>query len=760
MMHDPDTPTRGGSLLGHAVKRREDPALIRGERHYLDDLRRPGLLHAVFIQSPIAHGRIAAIDADDLPDGAQIFTGDDLQLTMSPPPVVDQAYTRPVPARGTVRFVGDVVAVVLADSKRAAVDAADRVWVDYEPLPAIVDVEHSLDDDAPVLLPGTSSNLVWSADLNPDVDPLAGAEVVIEQRFVQQRLAAVTMEPGGVLAEPDGAGGLVIQLGTQDPANARRNLAKTLGLDPALVRVQVPAVGGGFGAKGPVYPQHVIVAELARRLDRPVHWMETRTENLVNMVHGRAQTQYARMGATRDGRITGIDLRYLQDLGAYPTIAAVLANYTLQMSSGVYDIPAIRVRAESRLTNLTPVGPYRGAGRPEAIQLLERMLDLLAMELNLDKAEVRRRNLMPPFAAPKEVITGVSYDSGNYEAALDLALERSGYAELIAERDRRRAAGDRMQLGIGVSTYLETTVGITPPRELGGVTLQGDGSVTVYAGGSSHGQAHQTAFAQLVAGIMGIDMEQVTVVQSDTALVPDGVAGTYASRTLQLAGSSIMLAAEQVVSDAKDVAESIMEVSAADLEVRQGGLGVIGVPDAMVTWPEIAGAAAEQGRELTDQRLFESGGSTFPFGTHIAVVELDMDTGWARLVRHVGVDDCGTILNPMLALGQQHGGVSQGVGQALLEGFQYDAEGNPLTGNLTSYLIPTAVDLPPLEETRMITPSPNNPLGAKGIGEAGTLGATPAVHSAVMDALAPLGIRHIDMPLTPARVWAAINAAT
>jgi carbon-monoxide dehydrogenase large subunit len=756
-MHDPDTPARGGSLLGHAVKRREDPALLRGERHYLDDLRQPNMLHAVFIQSPIAHGRIESIDADDLPDGAHIYTGEDLQLTMAPPPVVDQAYVRTVPARDTVRFVGDVVAVVLADSHQSAVDAAEQVWIDYDPLPAIVDVERSLDPDAPILTPGTDTNRVWFQDLNPDLDPLAGAEVIIEQRFVQQRLAAVTMEPGGILAMPDGEGGLLIQLGTQDPVGARRNIAKALGLDAALVRVQVPAVGGGFGAKGPVYPQHVLVAELARRLDRPVHWMETRTENLVNMVHGRAQTQYAKLGATREGRVTGLDLVYLQDLGAYPTIAGVLAKYTLQMSSGVYDIPAIRVHAESRLTNLTPVGPYRGAGRPEAIQMLERMMDLLALELGIDKAEIRRRNLMAPFASPKEVVTGVTYDSGDYEASLDLALELSDYPSLIAERDRRRTAGDRLQLGVGVSTYLETTVGITPPRELGGVRLESDGTVTVFAGGSSHGQAHQTAFSQLVAGIMGIDMDLVTVVQSDTALVPDGVAGTYASRTLQLAGSSVLLAAEKVVSDAKDVAESIMEVSAGDLEVRPGGLGVIGVPGAMVTWQEIAGAAAEQGVELADQQLFESGGSTFPFGTHIAVIEIDMDTGWARLVRHVGVDDCGTILNPMLALGQQHGGVSQGVGQALLEGFLYDGEGNPLTGNLTSYLIPTAVDLPPLEETRMITPSPNNPLGAKGIGEAGTLGATPAVHSAVMDALAPLGIRHIDMPLTPSRVWSAIN---
>lgn len=758
-MHDVSSTGRAGSLLGHAVKRREDPALLRGERTYIGDMRRPGMLHAVFVRSPIAHGRIVEIDVAAVPNGARVFTGADFDLQLTPPPFVDQRFTRTVPARERVRFVGDIVAVVVADSEAAAVDAADLVWVDYEPLAPVVDVEHATDPAMPILFEEAGSNQVWTGGHNLDLDPLEGAEVVIEHRFVQQRLAPLTMEPGAILAEPDGTGGLTIQMGTQDPANARRNLAKALDMEPDHLRVIVPAMGGGFGAKGGVYAQHAVVCELARRLARPVRWMETRSENMVNMVHGRAQVQHARLGATRDGRVVGIDIFYLNDCGAYPTIAAVLGRYGIQMASSVYDIPAIRVRAESRVTTLTPAGPYRGAGRPEAIQLLERLMDMLALELGMDKVEIRRKNLLSPFDGPRQVASGATYDSGNYPAALEAALERAGYDELIAARDARRAAGDRMQLGVGVSTYIETTVGIAPPREYGGVRLESDGRLSVSVGGSSHGQGHDTTFAQLVAGIFDVPMDQVQVIQSDTRLVPDGVAGTYASRTLQLVGSAVLLSAEKIIDTAKEIAQDLLEVAAGDLTVGSGGLQVVGVPGSSVSWAAIAGAAAERGIELAEEQLFESELNTYPFGAHIAVVEVDMETGWARLVRHVAVDDCGTVINPMLALGQQHGGVSQGVGQALLETVRYDADGNPLTTNLTSYLIPTAVDLPSIEASRTTTPTPINPLGAKGIGEAGTLGSTPAVHSAVLDALEPLGVRHIDMPLTPARIWDAISAA-
>jgi carbon-monoxide dehydrogenase large subunit len=752
--------TQGGSILGHAVKRLEDPALIQGLRHYAGDLTRPDMLHVAFVRSGIAHGTITEIDTAFVPEGAQVFTSADLDLSINPPPMIPATFARPVLAKGRVRYVGDPVVAVLADSERAAVDAASEIFVDYDPLPPIASVEQSLADDAPILFPDAGTNVAWSGSSGNDDDPLAGAEVVVSQRMVQQRLAPVTMEPGGMLAEPDGKGGVHVQMGTQDPAGARRVLSASLGLDPSQVRVMVPAMGGGFGAKGPTYPEHVVCAALALRLGRPVRWLERRTENLIHMVHGRAQVQHVEMGATRDGRVVGLRAHYVTDAGGYPTIAASFGKYTMMMSSGVYDIPKMALSAEGVVTTMTPVGPYRGAGRPEATQMIERLMDLLAVELDMDPVAVRRRNLLAPFNSELVLANGTSYDSGDYAATLDHALDQVGWQELVAERDARRASGDSKLIGLGVSAYVETTIGITPKGEAGGITVDPDGTIVVRAGGSSHGQGHQTTFSQLAADRFGVPMDQVRVLQSDTDLVPDGVAGTYASRTLQLVGSSMMTSADAVIARATELAADMLEASPTDIIQVPGGLGVAGVPDAMLTWSALATEAADRGEEPLEADLVHtSADATYPFGTHVSVVEVDTDTGWVRLLRHLSFDDCGHIINPMLVLGQQHGGVAQGIGQALFEDAAFDDQANPLRPNLVGYTIPTAVDLPMIETGGTVTPTPLNPLGAKGVGEAGTLGSTPAIQSAVMDALKPLGVRHIDLPLTPSRVWQAIQDA-
>lgn len=739
------------------MRRREDPELIRGRRHYIGDITRPGLLHAAFVRSIVPHGIIESIDYTG---DADFYTHDDLGLVLPALPMFDAVFSRPVLADGRVRHVGDPVAVVLADTRRGARDAADTVWVNYEMLEAVADAERALDSDAPLLFEGADSNLVWSDHHGAGSNPLEGAEVVIRQKLLQPRLAPVPMEGAAILAEPDGDGGLLIHLGTQNPSGARAVIASVLGVDPGRVHVTVPAMGGGFGAKGPVYVEHIAVAALAMRLGRPVAWTETRTENLINMVQGRAQIQYAELGATTAGRIVGLDVRVRIDAGAYPTVGASLGKYFIEMASGVYDIPKIEVVVESVVTNLTPMGPYRGAGRPEATQLMERMVDLLALELGMDPIEVRRINAIPAFELPRQTATAAVYDSGDYLRLLDMALDRSGWPELVAERQRRIDTGDRKQLGLGVSMYAETNIGVTPKQEFGAVRLNDDGTVTVRIGGSSHGQGHVTTFSQLVADQFCIDVERVEVLQSDTRLVPESLSGTFASRTLQLVGSSTWVSGDQVIGTARRLAAERLEASLTDMViVPDVGIGVVGSPDTYVTWQDIAAIARHKGEKLEAEVMHDSPGPTYPFGAHVAVVEIDMDTGWARLVRHVAVDDCGTLVNPMIAMGQQHGGVVQGAGQALFEWFRFDEAGYPMTGNLTSYLIPAPSDVPMIETHRSTTPTSFNPIGAKGIGESGTLGSTPAIHSAVMDVLSRHGVKHLDMPLTPSRVWGALDAA-
>lgn len=749
----------GGSILGHAVKRREDPALLTGRGTYIGDMNPPGTLHAVFVRSPIPHGLVTRIDtvrAFEVPGVVAVFGPKDLGLNPLRPWNVDAAFSRP-PLATRARYVGDPLAVVIAESEVTAVDAAALIWPSFEELEPVIDPFEAIRPDAPLLFPEHGSNVALSEGLNTDTDPTAGGEIVVRHRLVNQRLAPVPMEPAAALVVPGADGRITAWIGTQDPFGARADLAAALGRDQKSIRVVAPAIGGGFGAKGDLYPEHAVVAAAAIALARPVRWLERRGENFVNMVHGRNQIQDVALAADRDGYVTGLSVDIVADVGAYPGVATWLPRYTVEMASGTYRIPNIRVQFASVATNTTPAGPYRGAGRPEATQMIERMMDLLAVELSLDPVEVRRRNLIPPFEETYTTASGAEYDSGNYQMALDAVVATGEYGEWTAERDRRRAEGSTRRIGVGISTYVEVTVGKTPDHDHATVRVLSDGIIEARCGGSSHGQGHQTAFAMIVADRFDVPVERVNVIQSDTDLVPRG-GGTYASRTLQLTGSSLLLASEDVIEAARRAAADRLEAAPEDLMIVPGiGLRVAGDPGSAITWGALATLIESGGDRLSRSRDESQGASTYPFGAHLAVVEVDVDTGWCKLLAHVAVDDCGTIINPMLVKGQQHGGIAQGAGQALFEHMQFDESGFPLTTNMGSYLIPAATDLPSFVVSNTSTPTRLNPLGAKGVGEAGILGSTPAIHSAAMDALASFGVRHIDMPLTPHAIWRAIH---
>jgi carbon-monoxide dehydrogenase large subunit len=750
---------RPGSVLGNPVRRREDPRLVRGGGCYVDDVRVEGALHAIFVRSPVAHARIAAIDtaaAAALPGVAGVFTYESLGLRpVKGFPGVPDAFVRPHLALDTVRFVGEPVAVVLAETRDQAADAAEAVRVDYEPLGAVVDLDAAANGDV-LLFADAGTNRCYRVAFG-DGDALAGADTVVRARFVNQRLAPVPLEPNALLAAPDAeTGGLIVWASSQGPFRVRDAIAAATGLEPGRVRVIAPDVGGGFGAKMAVYPEQVVVGVLAARLGRPVRWVETRGENLVNMVHGRGQVQELALAARADGTLVGLQVKLLADAGAYPGLGAWLPTFTGMMLSGVYAIPRIDYQADSVVTSTTPISAYRGAGRPEAAALIERAMDLMAGELGMDPVELRRRNFIPPDAFPLRTKAGADYDSGEYEKSLDRALRLAGYEDLRGEQAARRARGDRRLLGIGVSVYVEVTGGGSPV-EFGSVEVRPDGGLLVLVGTSSHGQGHETTYAQLVSDRFDVPMERVEVVHSDTARVPRGE-GTVGSRSMQMGGAAIELACREVLLQARGLAAEHLEVDAADVEVAGGGVRVRGVPASALTWAELAARAGEA--RLAAAVDFKQVGRTFPFGAHVAVVEVDVETGDARLVRHVAVDDCGNVLNPLLAEGQQHGGIAQGVAQALYEEVVYDADGNPRTASLLDYAFPTANELPRFETDRTVTPTHLNALGVKGIGESGTIGSGPAVHNAVLDALSHLGVRHLDMPLTPEKVWRAIERAT
>ena len=752
-----------GSDLGNAVTRKEDPGLLTGSNEYVDDLDIDAA-QIVFVRSTMAHAILLEVDiseAVNMPGVLAVYTAENLELTaVNQSEFMDPSMNRPPLASGRVRFVGDIIAAVVAESKSQGVDAAEQIIVDYDPLPANADIEAAVADDAPILWEGAENNVCFAIGNEYDgPDVTEGADVVISERIVTQRLAGVPMEPNGCVAIPEGDS-MTFYASTQAAHGLRDGLAPNLGLEPDNLRVIAPWVGGGFGPKAGLYIEYILCGKAAQQLNQPVRWAEQRGENMVSMAQGRAMVMNAEMGVNKDGSIVGLKARVVADAGAYPAIGAVLPMLTMQLSQAVYDIPAIDFFAQSVVTNTTFIGAYRGAGRPEATQMVERVLDKAAAAIGMDPAEIRRKNYLQPDAFPLTTLVGANYDSGEYERSLDAVLEASGYSELRAEQTRRRETNDPMLLGIGVSSYVEVTAPIGLHVEYGSCEINDDGSATIKVGTSSHGQGHDTAFSMLVNDVLGIPMDQVNHVDADTETVARG-SGTMGSRSLQAGGSAVYEASKVVLEKGKQLAATLLEASADDIVVGDGALQVAGVPAKSVSWAELASAAAEQEIEggLAHELDFDGTDSTYPFGSHVAVVEVDSETGEVELLRHIAVDDCGTILNPMLVHGQQHGGIAQGVAQALWEHVQYDEDANPVSASLMDYLMPSAADLPSFEVSNTETASPRNPLGAKGIGESGTIGSTPAVHNAVCDALVHLGVEHIDMPCTPQAVWKALQDA-
>jgi carbon-monoxide dehydrogenase large subunit len=751
------------SILGNRVLRREDPKFLTDGGTYVADLDLPDSVDATFVRSSAPHARLVSVDtttARALPGVIGVYTAEDLGplrlpaiMGMTPEPM-----SEPILASGTVRYVGEPIAVVVAGTSEAATDAAEQVVVDYDQLPAVVDPVVARRDEI-LLYPELGTNTSFLMDFGGEEGLFDDCEVVVEHTIANQRVAPCPMEVRSAAARMHG-GRLEFHSSTQAPHGVRASLAAALGLDPEEVRVLSPDVGGGFGAKGSVYPEEIVVGWCARHLDRTIRWTETRSESMLVLGHGRAQVQHLRIGGDRGGTVKAYRLEVIQDSGAYTRFGTVLPFMTRTMASGVYAIPKAEFASVSVVTNSTPTAAYRGAGRPEATSAIERAMDLFAAEIGMDPAEVRRRNLIGRDAFPYTTPTGTVYDVGDYERTLDLALEVSGYGDLRAEQARRRAAGGSRQLGIGLSCYVEITNGV-PEGEFGAVEVKPDGKVLVRTGSSPHGQGHVTAWSMIVADHLGVPFEDIEVVHGDTDVVPRGT-GTFGSRSLQTGGAAVSQAAIEVVEAARALAADQLEAAPEDIVLDKaiGRFHVAGTPTASRGWAELAEVAlAGDGNPLSAEVDLASGGPTFPFGTHLSVVEVDTETGQTTLVRHVAVDDAGTIVNPLLAEGQVHGGIAQGVAQALLEEFVYDDDGNPLTSTLADYSMISAAELPSFETRFTETPTPNNILGAKGIGESGTIGATPAVHNAVCDAVAHLDVRHVDMPTTPERVWQAIRDA-
>ena len=743
-----------GSILGTVVRRVEDPDLLVGRSTFVDNLAEPGTLRAVFVRSPYAHARLARIDttqAAAAPGVVAVLTAADLGDRPAPPfAVVNRRIERLPLARGKVRYVGDPVALVVAETRSQAIDAAELVDVDYEDLPAVTDMEAALEPGAPLQFEELGSNIAASRKDDDQSDPWGDAAHVVRVRMENQRVATAPMEGHAILVHPT-AGGVTVHVATQQPHGARDQVAAFTGLPADRVRVVAPHVGGAFGGKAGVAAEHLAVVAAARRLARPIAWTETRSETMLSM-HSRGQVQYAELGLDSDGHILGMRLRLVGDCGAYGGFGgAFVLGGTYLMSQGVYDIPAIRYAAIAALTNTAPMGAFRGAGRPEAAALVERLIDVAADEVGLQPEEIRRRNMVPKDAFPFRTRTGARYDVGDFDLPLREALRIADVDDVRAEQERRRQRGDTRLLGVGISTYVEIT-GFAG-SEFGSVEVHDDGSATVMAGTSAHGQGHATAFSMIVSDRLGIPMERISFVQSDTALVRSG-GGTGGSRSLQLGGSAVGGAADVVLEQARDVAARLLEAAAADVEVVDDGFGVRGTA-ARVSWQEVAARSGG----LSGTHDFASEEATFPFGAHVSVVEVDTETGLVTPVRHVAVDDCGRVINPLLVEGQQHGGTLQGISQALWEHMQYDELGTPLTSTFADYAIPTAADAIQLEVSTTETPTPVNPLGAKGIGESATVGSTPAVQNAVVDALSHLGVRHIDLPCTPERVWRAVEQA-
>ena len=760
--------TGRGSILGTRVLRTEDPVFLTAGGTYTDDVRDErlaGAVHVGFVRSPVAHARILGVDtaaAEQAPGVLAVLTAADLPELPEARPMagfLNQAMTQPLLGREVVRHVGEAVAVVVTEHPYQLEDAVEGVDVDYDPLPAVVDMSAAAGDEV-LLFPAAGTNTVARFGDADALDPALfdGCEVVVRRTLENRRIAPAPMECRAAAAVWGADGRLTTWLPNQGAQGSRAVLARLLGIDPDRIRVITPDVGGAFGAKFGADPEHALVAAVARRLDRPARWTETRYENLLAMTHGRAQRQTVTIGGSRDGRVSAYRLEVLQDCGAYPRIGALLPSLTRLMTPGTYAIPRVECVARSVVTTTTPIGAYRGAGRPEATAAVERAMDLFAAEIGMDPVEVRRRNLVPAFTEPHDNGFGARYDSGDFAGALDRVLAAAGYEQLRAEQAARRERGDARALGIGVASYVEITGGgdeSGEPQENAVVEVHPDGSATILTGTSPHGQGHATAWAMLASEELGIPVERITLRWGDTDLVPEG-GGTGGSRSLQQGGAAVRQASRELLELARQRAADVLEADPGDLrfDVDRSAFAVAGVADVAVSLATLAGA-----ERLFVRSVFSAPGPTFPFGAHLAVVEVDTGTGKAELVRMVTVDDAGVVLNPLLAEGQRHGGIAQGAAQALLEEVVYDADGNPLTASLADYPIVSATELPGFELVDMATPTGYNPLGAKGIGEAGTIGATPAVQNAVVDAVAHLGVRHIDMPTSPRTVWRAVERA-
>lgn len=760
------------SMIGANVKRKEDPSLITGAGKYVGDIKLPGMRYVAFVRSPYAHASILRIDTSAAleRDGVlAVITGQDLLDQYEPVPVaggeaVQRQRSHYALSVGRVRHIGEAVAAIIAAAPEAGEDALDDVLVEWEELPPAADLLSAYAGEAPPIFAGMDDNIAdRDAKKTADVDEVfANAPHRLSQRMHSQRVAGVPMEVRAVAAAPDAVtGGVTVWTSTQIPHGVRSALAAALRLPENMLRVIAPNVGGGFGVKNALYPEEIALAKLAQLYQMPLKWTGTRVEHFQTTTQGRAQVADVEVAFDEGGRILGLRLHVIAELGAYPPFYDI-AHLTGLMATGNYHIPAVDFKASSVFTNTIAVAAYRGAGRPEAIYYIERAIELIAAELGLDSVEVRRRNYLKPEQFPYKTPTGSTYDTGDYEGNLATALELANYEALRGEQARLRAQDSDALIGIGIASYVEMCG--FGPYESGVVRVEPGGAVTVYTGSSPHGQGGETTFAQIVADEIGADYDKIVVRHGDTGSAPMGI-GTFGSRGLAVGGSAIVRAAEKVRRKAVEIAAHMLEAAPSDIEFADGQYRVKGLPSRSLGLTEIAERAytdrlpddIETGLEATD--FFRPSDFIYPFGTHIALVEIDRQTGVVALRGYYAVDDCGPRISPLLVAGQIHGGLAQGIGQALLEEVVFDAEGQLLTGSMMDYAMPRADDFPQFTLGQTVTPTSLNPLGAKGIGEAATIGSTPAVVNAVMDALKPYGIRHLDMPLTARKIWEAIASA-
>jgi aerobic carbon-monoxide dehydrogenase large subunit len=758
-------------LIGASIRRVEDPLLISGKGCYVDDINLPGMLHMMVLRSAYPHAKIVSIDTDtarSMKGVVTVVTGPELPERLNINAQVmfpgQKIPPHPVLARGAVHAPGTPVAAVVAESRAIAQDACNAIEVEYQALPSIQNAEDALRPGAPLAREELDSNICYTAvKKGGDVDKaFAQAEHIVRMHIVSPRQVALAIEPRGVAANPDPMGkSLTVWLSTQGPHRARADLASTLGIPENKIRLIAPDVGGGFGSKGPLYREDVLTSYLALKLRRPVKWVATRSDDFVTTIQGRDQAMTSELALKKDGTMLGLKVRVVANLGGYlQSSTAGPPQRMMAMAPGCYQIKDCHVEVVGVFTNTVPTGPYRGAGRPESVLNIERLIDKAAKDLGIDRLEIRRKNFIRPEQFPYKTAVGMEYDSGDYFKSLDEAIKISNYKDLLRQRDERRARGEIV--GVGVSTFVEPSGGAG--FESGTVRVERTGEITVLTGSSSHGQGHETVWAQIAAEMLKTDMEHVTVLHGDTYVSQQGT-GTFGSRSAVVGGGALATAAQRVIEKAKRIAAHLVEASAEDVVQADGGFSVAGVPEKKVTWRQIAAAAYSgkipPGMEngLQETCFFDPRREAWGYGAHVCVVSINRETGEPKIEKLVLVDDCGVLINPMIVEGQIHGGVAQGLGEALREQMVYSEDGQVLTGTLMNYAVMRATDMPPLTLGETVTPNPFHPLGVKGVGEAGTNGAPPAVANAVMDALAPLGIDHIDMPYTAPKLWQAIRQA-